>query len=335
MCILDSLPFELLASVFCDNSKKCSLVSRGMGKLVRLSCMFAWKQEIETAQTTRSTVRVVSCIRRFYTFEILCKGCAALNNLASQFVGFGDEYRDICKNDGEKKEILYQEYSRIADEGGVGVVLGAMKIDEDNEPLFVDCCSFLAYVLRAKVNHSKVQNKGIFSMISNIMARQATSSASQVCACRVLCNLSSSEVLLGEGDVPIALTAVLEAMSHHPIDNDVQALGCDVLCNMSNKEDLRNIANERGAVESVVATMTRNLGNARVQSSGCGALCNLVIGISYNVTRYWLVLRAGGLDRGRAALKAHPDDAYVQKNGKKLVGMFGSGPTYVGYMSLY
>ena len=319
--ILTALPIEFLSSVFSENSKKCSLVSKNLRGMVQSTASVVIKTATETALCTRSTFAIVKCVNQFNSMEIVHKGCSVLSKVASLYIGFGDEYREISSKDGEEKQKLDREYSRIADEGGVDVVLKAMKSDPNSVSLFIDCCSFLAYIARAKINHLKVKNLNLFSIIANIMELHLASASAQSIGCRALCNLSSSPTLLNDVGAPSALTSILVAMRHHPADPDVQALGCDAVCNFCFRDELHETALARNAVCLVVGAMGRHLQTARVQISGSCALHNLSDGAGH-----WRVRGEGGVAAARAALAAHPDDGQVQRDVRDLLAILAADP---------
>lgn len=86
---------------------------------------------------------------QFATIAVQVKGCAALLELVSSLVGFGDEYKKIRRKNGRENKELEASYARIAsDYGGVPAVLNAITRHPGSIEIHSDGCNFLAYVAR-------------------------------------------------------------------------------------------------------------------------------------------------------------------------------------------
>jgi hypothetical protein len=132
-----------------------------------------------------------------------------------------------------------------------------------------------------------------------------------------------------------ALAAVMEALSEHGEEYDIEAVAaamrahsghaevqqraCRALVNLttgSNQEKITR-AGKAGAVEAVAAAMRAHSGHAEVQQWACQALCNVVVNNEENKARAG---KAGAIEAVAAAMRAHSGTAEVQQRACRALG---------------
>ena len=105
----------------------------------------------------------------------------------------GEEYRKILLEMGSEWEAMEATYNRIANEGGIQVILEAMSLHKTSAVVQENGCHILRFLSRTNENEEKISDAKGIEAIVDALSRHKESVAVQTSALRALWNFIFSD----------------------------------------------------------------------------------------------------------------------------------------------
>jgi hypothetical protein len=197
---------------------------------------------------------------------------------------------------------------KVAAEGGIVAILGAMRGHAETEEVQAKGCGALLSLAYNADNKVKVAAEGGIGAILGAMRGHAESEEVQRAGCGALLSLAHNADNLVKVAAEGGIGAILGAMRGHPESEEVQRWGCGALRILAGNANNQVKVAAEGGIGAILGAMRGHAETEEVQANGCGALLSL----AHNADNLVKVAAEGGIGAILGAMRGHPETEEVQ-----------------------
>lgn len=239
--------------------------------------------------------------------ELVEKGCYRLSYW--RILSYGVRFNSNAIIDNDATKTLFAR--KVVNEGGVDVLLAAMRKYESNDTIQQACCEGLFYLASFHVEcPTMIAMKGGVDLIVTAMRKHWTNDAVQETALDALQTVSlqneAGQKRIGREE---GVDAILTTMRCHKFTSSIQILGCQILRNISTTSDHATAIVDLGGLDDILTALRVYESQARVQEAVFGALQNI---LAKNKNARIVVANKGGANCMLAAMKKYESHKGIQ-----------------------
>eukprot|EP00118_Oscarella_pearsei_P007046 m.33268 g.33268 ORF g.33268 m.33268 type:complete len:757 (+) comp31795_c0_seq2:1038-3308(+) len=204
---------------------------------------------------------------------------------------------------------------RVLQEGGVGVVLGALQRFGDNAALQAKGCNTLGHLAATEELARAVAAAGGVQQSLQALRKFPDDVDVQKAGCHALANMALEECVADDVIANDGLDLVLGAMKRFPDDTELQDSASRAIGSLAASESLCRKVAKAGGLELVLQAMEKHKGSDLVQECGCWA----VVSMSENCDNCVDLIKAGALDATLYAMEMFYTGDALQEYGCRIL----------------